>query len=755
MNLSATFKIILFLTFVTSPIEIKADNQSDKGALPRIFEHNSTHDDEKWIVKFSDYNSMLSMCDEAAGPSLRFNGICERTIAKRNLVVLNSDTNFDLEEMRKVYASDIQYLERDFEVQLHNSTWHLDRVNQRSLPLDGNQEYHTGSNGSGVHIYIVDTGLYAEHEEFRGRVSFGIDVTNDTDNPEDCHGHGTHVAATAAGSQYGPASNSTIHGVKVFDCNGSSKLDDVVAGLQWILENHTASFPNEPALVSMSLGAWVGLNSTVPALTEIIDELYDAGIQTIASAGNEAYDACEYVPANIEKVITVGSIDKPSSGDSKDRVSWFSNIGDCVDIFAPGSDILSASIVNESASELKSGTSMATPLVTGVSSLYLSKYKHSTPDQLRKALINSSTKSSIDGFEQYEWDSLFYEKLLNSNTPNRILFADFEEESNVKNPSPPPPNPSYPSYGCKDFTIELATNNSWEWIEWRLEDPYGTRELIPGGSGNLAGYGNETKTVMICDSGLHILRLRGYFLSGNISLIFDGERIYNRTGLRTSWAFYSPYNFLGKFWAKEWTVMWLDVDETKEMMSAHDDIKPSKYWPGVSDAPPPAPAPLINPPPPPPPRPPRPPEPCAPAPLIHPHPHPPPPPAPAPLINPPPPPRPPRPPEPPAPAPLINPPPPPPPRPPRPPEPCAPAPLINPPRNSDIDDGQETNSNYVSSVDNSIVESEADKSGDKKTVLLISIAISAAGLIAVCIVIYIIRRCSTARQEDAPTKSLV
>ncbi|HEX8705752.1 MAG TPA: S8 family serine peptidase, partial [Myxococcaceae bacterium] len=127
------------------------------------------------------------------------------------------------------------------------ATWGLDRVDQRTLPL--NQTYNYNVNGTGVHAYVIDTGVLLTHQEFTGRMGNGHDAVTAGGTANDCNGHGTHVAGTIGGTTYGLAKNVTIHPVRVLDCGGSGTYDGVIAGINWV----TANF-QPPAVANMSLG---------------------------------------------------------------------------------------------------------------------------------------------------------------------------------------------------------------------------------------------------------------------------------------------------------------------------------------------------------------------------------------------------------------------------------------------------------------------------------------------------------------------
>ena len=263
-----------------------------------------------------------------------------------------------------------------------NAPWGLDRVDQRSLPLS--TTYQGGGEGCGVIVYVVDTGLRATHEEFAGRVASGYDAVDDDFNPDDCQGHGTHVAGTAVGTKYGVAKEATVVGVRVLNCWGSGSMSDVVAGLDWVRTNHSLNFPTRPAVVNMSLGG--GGNNTLDAA---VNNLVASGISVVVAAGNSNDDAKYYSPARAGNAITV------ASAASNDYRSGFSNWGTVVDIFAPGSSIESAAIMCDTCSTTMSGTSMASPHVAGAAAIYLGANGSATPAQVESSLVQLSTKSIV------------------------------------------------------------------------------------------------------------------------------------------------------------------------------------------------------------------------------------------------------------------------------------------------------------------------------------------------------------------------
>jgi subtilisin family serine protease len=273
------------------------------------------------------------------------------------------------------------------EVQQSNAPWGLDRVDQRHLSLSNDYWYHLDANvspttsGPSTHTYVIDTGINYTHTEFTGRLSAAPGQFYDAfgGGGADCHGHGTHVAGTAGGTTYGVAKDTTLHSVRVLNCNGSGSFSKVVGGVNWVTANHV-----KPAVANMSLG---GPNNR--SLNRAVNRSVKAGVFYAVAAGNSNRNACNFSPATAVQAFTV------AASNSNDSRASFSNFGRCVNIFAPGVNITSAWIGGNNSTFVASGTSMASPHVAGAAALHLSIYPWASPSQVAAALVGSGTAGVI------------------------------------------------------------------------------------------------------------------------------------------------------------------------------------------------------------------------------------------------------------------------------------------------------------------------------------------------------------------------
>ncbi|MBL1291496.1 S8 family peptidase [Streptomyces sp. NPDC057067] len=257
-------------------------------------------------------------------------------------------------------------------------SWGLDRIDQAETAGDDAYTYPDAAGGD-VTAYVIDTGVRITHNDFEGRATSGFDAVDNDDDADDGNGHGTHVAGTIAGASHGVAKKAKIVAVRVLDDAGSGTTEQVVAGIDWVTENHQG-----PSVANMSLGG-----SADPALDAAVQKAIASGVTFAVAAGNESSDAGEGSPSRVPEAITVAS----STVD--DEQSSFSNFGSVVDIYAPGSDITSAWNDSDDATNTISGTSMATPHVVGAAAVYLGGHPDATPEEVATALTDGATPDAI------------------------------------------------------------------------------------------------------------------------------------------------------------------------------------------------------------------------------------------------------------------------------------------------------------------------------------------------------------------------
>jgi subtilisin family serine protease len=317
------------------------------------------------------------------------------------------------------------------DTQTPTPSWGLDRIDQRVLPLSNS--FTASAYGAGVDVYIVDTGVSTTHTDFSGRLHSGFSAINDGRGSNDCNGHGTHVAGTAAGTTYGVAKAASVIPVRVLDCAGSGTNSGVIAGLDWIIANHTAGVA---AVANMSLGGGTSL-----ALDTAVQNAINDGVIMAVAAGNSNTNACNSSPARAANAITVGATERT------DARASYSNFGSCVDIFAPGSSITSSWIKSTTATNTISGTSMASPHVAGVAAALLSANPTFSPADISSKLRSSATPETVSS--------------VGTGSPNYLLYLDPADTTGGGTPPAVVTAPATPLIGTAVALSRKSATVSW------------------------------------------------------------------------------------------------------------------------------------------------------------------------------------------------------------------------------------------------------------------------------------------------------
>jgi subtilisin family serine protease len=374
---------------------------------------------------------------------------------------------------------DVAYVEQDAPVsaattQVNPPSWGLDRVDQRALPLDAS--YSAGNAGTGVTAYVIDSGIRTTHVQFGGRATIGADfIGNDGMNGSDCFGHGTHVAGTIGGRDYGVAKNIKLVAVRVLNCSGGGSVSGLVAGVDWVTAHALL-----PAVANVSIQA-----PPDDALDAAIRGSIAAGVTYTVAANNDFGDACNYSPSRVGEAITV------SATTSSDVRASYANGGPCVDLFAPGDAITSATYTSDTDVAVMSGTSMAAPHAAGTAALYLSAHPGAAPAEVANALSANATPDRVGD---------------PAGAPNLLLYSGFIGGSSAVAPHRLDlGSPATGSAACKaaqaapqavNGSVSGGVNDKWcskassKWLQVDL----GASHQLTGAILDNAGAGGESPT---------------------------------------------------------------------------------------------------------------------------------------------------------------------------------------------------------------------------------------------------------------------
>jgi len=387
----------------------------------RFFEMEEPGDVREWLVKMRDGVSdqvLMDFCDDvrsAKGSKAKCTAQGHPSEGGIPLVVVRS-TEEELEEQLRLHQGKTDYVEPDIpmnaipEVRSKEGeptdgygedssgaknasaswedpfSWGLDRIDDRR-GLDGS--YDIGpEGGKDVHVYVADTGIRTKHQDFEGRAIPTLEIRRgilrecEASNhrcSQDFSGHGTHSAATVGGKKYGVAKSSTLHSVKILSAKGHGKMSYLIQALDWV-----ATRGKRPAVFVVGVGG----QGNPPSIVNAIEAASTSGVTVVVAAGNGGHDACDWSPAHAKAAITVGATEN-----ADDIIASYSNIGACVDLYAPGSDIHSAGVISDTARGTMSGTSMSTPHVAGAAALLLGEDDTRSPKEVAQLLKARATQS--------------------------------------------------------------------------------------------------------------------------------------------------------------------------------------------------------------------------------------------------------------------------------------------------------------------------------------------------------------------------
>ena len=393
----ATTARVSVLTLVAGVACVTGTSAASAGATGEIVGAGSPNAiPGRYIVKFAD-DGMAAQDVHATASTLaqRYGGDVQHEFTS---VLRGFSVTMDEKSAERMAAdSAVGYVEQSGLVraageQKSPPSYGIDRVDQKDLPLDDLYRY-TGT-GEGIVTYGIDTGVNKEHPDFEGRASYGPDLVNGDEESKDDNGHGSHTAGTIMGKTFGVAKAATHVAIKVLDQGGTGPDDTTIEALDWIVQNG-----QKPGVINMSITADEHPHQAMNEATEAASK---AGFLSAAAAGNDMGDACKNSPASAPTALTVGATGKT------DKRAMFSSIGKCLDLFAPGENITSASH-NGDGSATMSGTSMAAPHVAGAAAVYFGDHKEATVQEAHDAIVGAATKGKV--------------KEPGSGSPNLLLFT--------------------------------------------------------------------------------------------------------------------------------------------------------------------------------------------------------------------------------------------------------------------------------------------------------------------------------------------
>ncbi|MEU3283809.1 S8 family serine peptidase [Streptomyces longwoodensis] len=360
-----------------------------------------------------------------------------------------------------------------------NAPWHLDRIDQRNLPL--NRVYDPPNDASGVNVYVLDSGVRATHTEFEGRAKGVYTSINDGNGTKDCANHGTFVSSHIAGKTYGVAKKANILAVRILNCNNSATTEQIVDGMDWTAKNAT-----KPSVVNMSIESDKGVADR--AMDDAAKGMIDSGLLLVLITGNFNKGDCQNSPKDPRAIIMGAS----TRTDSRNTGTNASSYGSCTTAFAPGADVTGAGKDSDTHTLTGwYGTSFAAPLATGTVALALKSNPGLTMAQAKDLIVADSTKNVLSN--------------IGTGSPNRLL--------HVGGLTPPGDAPVVTDPGPQNTAVGTAVS-----LQIKASDPQNdpltyTASSLPAGlsinaatgliTGTPTTAGSSTVTVSAKDPGNH------------------------------------------------------------------------------------------------------------------------------------------------------------------------------------------------------------------------------------------------------------
>ncbi|KAI2619503.1 subtilisin-like protein [Hypomontagnella submonticulosa] len=377
-----------FLAFL--PLAFAAPAKRAEPA-PLIKPRGSQLVEGKYIVKLYE-NSAISALEDTMSA---FNGDADHVYNVEGFKGFASALSAeDLDKLQN--HPDVEFIEQDAIMSINafttqsNAPWGISRLSHKT----GTSSYvYDSSAGTGTCAYVIDTGIYTAHTDFEGRATFLANYADSSNS--DGNGHGTHVAGTIGSKTYGVAKKTKLYAVKVLDSSGSGTTSGVIAGMNFVTSDvKTRSCP-AGAVANMSLGG--GSSSSINSAAKA---MINAGVFLAVAAGNDNQNAANSSPASEPTVCTVGATT------NADARASYSNYGSVVDIFAPGTNILST--WNNGNTNTISGTSMATPHIAGLGAYFLALEGKKTPQELCSFIASSANSGVLSGVPSGTVNKLAY-----------------------------------------------------------------------------------------------------------------------------------------------------------------------------------------------------------------------------------------------------------------------------------------------------------------------------------------------------------